>query len=408
MMTGMWLWMLVCQLAVVWAPWPAGVGVMGLLVGLAGLVWCFERPERVRIPLASLAGVAIALLGVWQMWSGGTLYGYGTEVRVVAWLGASWTMFLAGNGSRRSEELRDGLVVLGMVVGVVGVFHMLTSEHRMWWVIPSPTVRTQFAPFVNPDHGAMFLELIAPMAAANLLGGRRVLFSMCGLGVMTGAAVATGSRAGTGAFAVLLVVLFVAKMRKGGMDRAMAGLLVLTGLMIYAAGWERVWGKLQMEDQMQTRRELNEASYRMIQEGPALGRGLGTWRYAYASEANPRVGGDVEAAHNEWLQMGVEGGWLAVAALSVIGMWSVYRCLDRPWGWGVVLFLAHAALDFPLQTPALHFCWALVTGLLAGEAVQAKRGAGRVGGARQVRETGMGLGESQPLVQDRLLNSGIG
>lgn len=370
-----WAWIagIIAMLAVVWTPWSAGVAVMGLVASMLGLIWSMHRPERVRLPVVTAGAMALAGIGMWQLVTGSTLYGFGTEVRVAAWGAAAWTMFLAANGRGNAEELRDGLLWLGVCVAVLGVFHSLTAEGQLWWSLPAPAGMRPFAPFVNVDHFAMFLELVAPMAAANLVAGRREVFSTCSLGVMTGAAVATGSRAGAAAVVLTLVVLLVVRVAQRRNDWTAAGLVVLATAMVLAAGWERVWMKLQVEDQMATRRELNVVSKGLLDENGWKGTGLGTWRYAYAAKADPKVPGDVEAAHNDWLQTGVEAGWGGLMVLGMMGAWCVYRCWRRPWGWGTVLLLGHATVDFPLQTPTLLFMWALVAGLLGAEAEKKER-----------------------------------
>lgn len=70
---------------------------------------------------------------------------------------------------------------------------------------------------------------------------------------------------------------------------------------------------------------------------------------------------------------GGEAGWGGLGALGIMGAWCVYRCWKRPWGWGVVLLLAHASVDFPLQTPALHFAWAMIAGQLGAASEERNR-----------------------------------
>ncbi len=364
-----WMAGLGVMLALVWAPWPAGVAAMGLVSAALGVLWSFGgRSGKVRVPVACAGACLLAGIGCWQLWSGETLYRFGTEVRVAAWASAAWVMFLAANGKGRREELRDWLLWLGLGVAVLGVFHSLTAEGKLWWSLPIGPGMMLFAPFVNADHFAIFLELLSPLAAANLMAGRRMVLSACAIGVMAGAVVATGSRAGSMGMGLVLLVLVGAKAAQGRLDWRTLGVAALALATIQVTGWERVWTKLQAEDQMRTRRELNEVSSRMFAGGKVLGAGLGSWRYAYAANANPTVGGDAEAAHNDWLQAGVEAGWAGIAGFAVMALWCAYRSWLQPWGWGTVLVLGHAAVDFPFQTPALLFAWALLAGLLGSEA----------------------------------------
>ncbi len=84
-------------------------------------------------------------------------------------------------------------------------------------------------------------------------------------------------------------------------------------IFIYAAGIDRLIGKLEQNDQLAVRRDINRSSLAMIRERPFTGWGLNTYVPVYRMFALYDDGTYVNRAHNDWLQFLAEGGILFAA-----------------------------------------------------------------------------------------------
>lgn len=87
----------------------------------------------------------------------------------------------------------------------------------------------------------------------------------------------------------------------------------------------------------------------MVQQSPWLGQGFGAYTRKYGAFARFDTGLNVNFAHNDWVELAVEGGIPAVMALAVFAITATKAALRQPWALGVLLVFAHAAVDYPLQ-----------------------------------------------------------
>jgi hypothetical protein len=70
------------------------------------------------------------------------------------------------------------LVLLGFSVGLLGIVQYFTSQGTMYWIRDLPEGGDVFGPYVNRNHFAGFVELVAPVGLALLVfrGVRRDFF----------------------------------------------------------------------------------------------------------------------------------------------------------------------------------------------------------------------------------------
>ncbi len=109
-----------------------------------------------------------------------------------------------------------------------------------------------------------------------------------------------------------------------------------------------------------------------------FGSGFGTFVPAYKMFEGPEsvINTYINHAHNDWLEVLIEGGVPAALLLAVFLFWFG-RTAFGPWrGEGaegtlaragsliVLLLLIHSALDYPLRTPAMGVIFALACGLM--------------------------------------------
>jgi O-antigen ligase len=129
-------------------------------------------------------------------------------------------------------------------------------------------------------------------------------------------------------------------------------------------------------------------TWEAISDRPLLGTGYGTYADAFRAYNHPGTGTYfLDKAHNTYLQMIMELGWPAAAALYAgLGL-LVFRCLQGRSLQGrsalypavlaacSVLVAVHSLVDFSLEMPANAATYALLLGLGCAQAVEAGRAA---------------------------------
>jgi O-antigen ligase len=114
-----------------------------------------------------------------------------------------------------------------------------------------------------------------------------------------------------------------------------------------------------------------------------LGSGLGTFVPVYQMFEPPDalLTSYVNHAHNDWLELWLEGGWPALAVVAVFVAWLVFasarvwrrpaaeglaidRALARAATIAIVALLLHSTVDYPLRTTAMMVLFAFCCGLL--------------------------------------------
>ncbi len=426
-------------LLLLWAPLPFG-GVtpwaLALLQGLAFVafalaVWSVERLGDLRpaaAPAAALLG--IALLGFLQAlpwpagWVGALSPGHADLWRQAAELpgvaapssphlsfapsatrGAALTWvamaaaLLAGAAVGRWRVRRRWLLV---ALGAGALFQIFFGMQQwfarsdvLWGVKIARAPRLQ-GTFVNPNHLALFLEMVLPAVLAWAWWATRqarketqverklVLLAppfLAWLVVFLGLAF-TGSRGGLlGAVAglgVQVLALAVARRRR----TAFAGLGVLgAGLAVVAAvGLREGLGRAletSWEDVAQGARIQEYAGLLDLwRRFPVLGTGLGSFRDAFPQVQPLHLEGSWWHAHSDLLEILVTTGLVGVAVL-VAGLWPVpirlFRVLagrgrseNRAAALAVLGALAsvvvHEAVDFGLAMPGNAILLAILVG----------------------------------------------
>ena len=252
-----------------------------------------------------------------------------------------------------------------------------------------------FSTFFNPNPLGGFLGMsfyIALAAAlADRLLWRRILWAGCAL-LLGAAIIPTSSKGAEVSFAVAAVVFIVLAAgatagRKRNL-RIIAALAVL-GIAGSAFAIYRVPSvRSRVADAFGPRNTSNmfrilawEGTARMALANPVLGVGPGGFKYAFMKYA---VGGYTEAAHQNYLQVAAEQGFIGLAAfLWIIGaaIFTARRALARASDFGgriviigilssLVVLLVHSFLDYDLYIGAIGLMFWLLLGLIAYDAYQ--------------------------------------
>jgi O-antigen ligase len=239
--------------------------------------------------------------------------------------------------------------------------------------------------FSNRNHQADLLSLGALAAGIALYflaptqeRLRRHQFALaCAAVILFGAGVAaTGSRMGASLFvpgAVIAIALSLADRRPGRRVRHRLPLVALAAIVTIAIGWLLVG---QPFERLSANQDLRYAiwpdAWYLARSLWPYGSGFGTFALAYQQveglgHVTPLL---VNAAHDDYLQLLIEGGAAALALVAALLVWlglQVRRLLRAPSGragWfalaGLTLLLIHSAVDYPLRTEGLSTIFILL------------------------------------------------
>jgi O-antigen ligase len=271
------------------------------------------------------------------------------------------------------------LMIFGSLYAAFAILQELASNGKIYWLVQPRYVSWIFGSYVNHNHYAGLMELLAPLPIVLAVtgyyrGGQRWLAAFTG-SLMAASIFLSLSRGGMIAFFAQIVfiaaMLFACDRRReaiGTLLLAALGILVV----LSSAGADPViarmttiktrWGS----DVVVDRLAIVKDSWPMFLHKPWLGWGLGQFPVAYPQFRSFYLDSFVNEAHNDYVQFLVETGLLGsacVLALLVTTFWiGVRRLRLTVWRFdgvatlamltGIVGILVHSASDFNLQIPA--------------------------------------------------------
>lgn len=387
--------------------------------GLRSWTFDLDRPRLPRPPLlvpgVLFCGLVLLQLIPWPVDFTATTLSVRDTLRGLGFLSSALVLHVAAAAVFESPEARERfrfvLALLGVALAFVALAQVALGITRIYGLVaPLESGGTIFGPFVNRNHFAGYMLLVAPIClrvatrafqryvlrAGGRINLRRRLVAIAspdGIRLMyalvpplatISALVATTSRGALVAFAVGLAIAAVGLRRKRGVP----GWAIALGFAAMAFSWyglERV--------QLRFRGLTDDAPGRSLVWKDALGRMEGRWlfgsgynTFAWAvSRATPwrlpegaspwpvplasgpdgawpgvRVPENVPGttwyreAHNDYVQLLVETGAVGLT-LALVAAFSVLRSARRdPWLMAaLVALLLHEAVDFDLQIPAI-------------------------------------------------------
>jgi O-antigen ligase len=245
---------------------------------------------------------------------------------------------------------------------VISVLQLFAGNGKIYWMFHTEE-HADLGPFMNPDHYASFVALVIPMTAFEMVQHpRRRWFFAVATAALYASVVAGASRAGFVLVTLELVVMFVIV---GFRHRTVPGVAALLVAFVLVVGWQSLYSRLRAPDPYRGRREVAEATTKMIRANPWKGYGLGTWTEVYPAFAQKDFGVFVNAAHSDWLQWWAEGGVPVLGCLAVVFISAILIAPRLPWAMGVPIVFLHSLVDFPLQGRFLPAMLFLVLGVAA-------------------------------------------
>jgi len=301
---------------------------------------------------------------------------------------------------RRLRVVTRTVIIFGFLLALYGLMQHFVNPATIFFV-REPKQAAPFGPYVNRHHFAGYMELTMALPLGLILAGaverERILLYAFASAVMGIALVMTNSRGGMLSMLaeVFFLALVAARVRRegrvegaaGGRVRALAARLGLGFVMVlavfvgvlYFGGEEavsRLLGTVNSEDPTTGRAHFWQATWRMIQDRPVLGAGLGAFSAVYPRYDTSNGLYRLEQAHNDYLQLlsdaGVVGFLLGVVFVVALVRVAVARMQshDRVRR-GVALgalagcagVLVHSFFDFTLHTTANALLFLLLAAL---------------------------------------------
>ena len=285
----------------------------------------------------------------------------------------------------RYGTYRGVLFAMFLALAVFALLQAATWNGKLYWVRPLLVSGARaFGPYVNPNHFAGVMELAVPWLAgyawATFRQARsdtrasRFIFLVELAGIYVIAALAAASRSGVVLIGLTLTVVVVV----GAQTRRSRWLIIGGAAVVWAAGAFVLMGtKLQerfgqyLEDAgaglIVGNREITWASsLSMFGDFPVTGLGFGAFRELFPRYMPSGAAKFLYEAHNDYLEVMVEGGIVATILLLWLawGFWSRVPAAVRSsssnristsrlgLALGVASLTVHAFIDFNHQIPA--------------------------------------------------------
>jgi O-antigen ligase len=363
----------------VWSESTLEIGAAALFLLWGILVSTKPKPElrwsALNWPFLGILGLGLAQLALRV-----SSDPYLTRAELLRVLAYFLLFFLAAQVFRDKAELRGlvwSLVALGFAVGLFAMIQYFTWNGKLYWFREFATGGMPFGPYVNRNHFAGFVELIAPLGLALIVlrGVRRELAPLAGLlTIVPVAALFTcGSRGGIIVFVFELGLLaLVMWMHRAGNVRAGTAAMVLlaAGTMIAWVGVGTVTERFSQphpgEVTLRGRTTMLRDAARIFQDHPWIGTGLGTLVAVYPRYASFYDGKIVDHAHDDYVEALAEGGLpaalcgLAFLVLLLRSSWAAIKSNQSPFSLslhaGAIVacggMLLHSLLDFNLHIPS--------------------------------------------------------
>jgi len=336
-------------------------------------------------------------LSVWprDTWTGLALY------IALAGLCLGATALFSMFGAQRFVETLAGF---GVVLALIGIVQKSLSNRYLYGFWDIGPWRSPFGPFVNKNHFAGWMLMALPLTLALLVAGidqgmrdvksgwrhkvlwfaseeaNRLILIAAAAALIALSLMLTMSRSGISAFvlSILVTAWFVARTVKSRGRRvvaaaALAVLLVLavvwTGPSVVASHFAAAdWGEFN------NRKGAWVDGWTVVRDFPLVGTGLNTYWAASLFYQKHEVASFFAQAHNDYLQLGAEGGLLltipALACLLIFvrdvrrAMVDQDACAARWIRAGAVTSLIAVAcqetVEFSLQMPGNAALFAIV------------------------------------------------
>jgi len=285
-----------------------------------------------------------------------------------------------------AEVYRKLLFLMFFALALFGLLYVATSNGRLYWVRATLENTRPFGPYVNPTNFAGVMELATPwIAGYTIMAWRRrspstplqetrIPFLASATLLCLLSALATASKAAAVLLGATLAVLALIAC-KGWRQRSAVLLGVLSLVGLFSAGLRYLPLGERIRDFVDvTGGQVSEvdrlvawnASTAMMKDYVVTGSGFGSFRDVFPAYLPPGEFKRWNRAHNDYLEVTLEGGAVTVVLLAwlIFGYWrrALGVALRKRKGprdlatiglvLGLIALSVHAFFDFNHQVPA--------------------------------------------------------
>jgi len=367
-------------------------------------IWAFRQMLAGSLNLSNPAYVPVVIFAAivaaqWLFGLSSSPYSTHTEV----WKYVAYGMlFLVVDSSFRSRESQRtflmALSLFGFLVALFAIAQNSAGNEKIYW-LRTTQWKNFFGPYVNRNHYAGLMEMLAPISLAFCFSRRldfwkKTLFGLFSI-VMGTTVFLSGSRGGMAAFSLEILFFAILLARSVGWRRTIPGIAIFLLLAVAGLTWLDVndavirMGSLQHplgQEVAGARVAILQDGLKMIARHPVLGWGLGAFPDVYPQFRSFYTDLFINEAHNDYLQIFVETGvlgFVAVLAFLFLFYRNGFRGLYErgqninPVKLGVLAgctgLLVHSFTDFNLHIPAnaaLFYSLCALAGASDGQSAQ--------------------------------------
>lgn len=291
-----------------------------------------------------------------------------------------------------------GAVFAATAISVLLGVLQVSAGDESWYFYRRTNLGVAVGPFANGNHFATMLLAAMPLLTALVVQRRRLAAGKSDrsidlvLGIAAGCIILIGLLINRSTAMVILGPAVVAATALLALRlsprRRRQGLLLTIGLLAAAAVGVVIAGKslpsMGTTASIETRGEYWATSLPAVRDQWLTGSGIGTFVQTYRRYEDPQIADRwfTNHAHNDYLELAIEGGAVAMLVLLAFLLWWAGRARDSWSGEGATIeqkaaavasaaILLHSLFDYPLRTAGIAAIFALCLALLAGA-----RGAG--------------------------------
>ena len=282
----------------------------------------------------------------------------------------------------------------GAAVVLFGIFQLMDLLPHAWWNPHAFLAST----FVNHNHFAAYLEILAPFSfavwlAAPLKPRERFLAAVSSVLIAMGIILSCSRGAWLSLGTAVFVGFSFFHLRRPNLKmdwRGFLGGIFAAGLFFFLFSRQPVLRRFMSllevahDPSAQMRMGMWEGTWKLACAHWRSGLGLQSFLYSFPAFRPAGLYRLIDYAHNEYLQtvaeLGVPGLLLIFCFYFCVlkQAWKLGQLSKTPWkralGIGglisLLAFALHSLLDFPWHIPAVGFQWAVIAGLVTGVSFQ--------------------------------------
>ncbi|MBI1747975.1 MAG: O-antigen ligase family protein [Acidobacteria bacterium] len=293
----------------------------------------------------------------------------------------------------RLYQLVHFILYFSFGLAVFGLIQHFAFDGRIYGIKELSMGGSPFGPFVNRNHFAGYMELVAPLAFSLTLYGtewrdHRPLYGFITV-ILCAALVFSQSRMGIICLAVQLALLGFLLHRKRSSKQARLRIIGALLLLVVLVTGVVVWlgprpvivrlatlTSFQSDLWLPGRYEVWRGAFQIFKDFKVAGSGLGTFPIMYPIYKSRPTDAIYFEAHNDYLQILSETGLIGAGLLLLFAVLTLARALRLMRGeaygamrairGGAVVgccgLLMHSLVDFNLQIPSNAFLFSMLAG----------------------------------------------